>query len=236
MKLNIFNIILFLITILEIYTLFQFNSSVINLCLYFLIFIFIITNILLLNRNKILKNYKLIEKVLKIMNILIIAIINLIFVLILFLLICLTKVPLNDNSTKEYKNIKYYETELKYINKKRIKHFPTKIPVNSENIKFYSYTNSWFGSQIFCLGFDIDKNYIEQEIRKNNYINIIKPFDKNIKNYSMQVIQNVLNTNLNNYYFYIIGNNTSDKNGHYSMEYGIAIKDNCIIYYYINTD
>ena len=52
---------------------------------------------------------------------------------------------------------------------KCVEHFPKSIPENAKNIQFNQEQNEWFGSEAIILKFNIDKEYINKELKKYNF-------------------------------------------------------------------
>ncbi|MBR6127979.1 hypothetical protein IKQ21_09875 [bacterium] len=72
---------------------------------------------------------------------------------------------------KTIKNPAQYEKAYTTVRfKEKITHFPSTIPENAKNVKMYFYT-SGSNNEVFLLEFNTDKKYIEQELRKNKFIN-----------------------------------------------------------------
>lgn len=136
-----------------------------------------------------------------------------------------------------YDNPKDYNKALKAINNSsRIRHFPKKIPNNAKNIILHMDRSNWFGSETIIVKFDIDKNYIDNELEKYNYIHV-----DDLEKY-LHIMQGMLTNNyeinIDNYNLYIIGDREHEHpNEHmFFYHYGIAVKDNSIAYYYTCPD
>lgn len=142
------------------------------------------------------------------------------------------------NNTKDidkiYNKINTYDEAVKSIKaRSRIKHFPPTIPYNAKNVKLYKNSNSFFGSEWILLSFEIDKKYIDDELKKYSFIETENNKYNPMRDYAV----NNLNLNKTNFKFYTIGNNSTDKNN-FPLEYGIAVNDktNTILYYYACLD
>ena len=139
---------------------------------------------------------------------------------------------------KTITNPKQYKKALNMIEiQDEIRHFPKEIPSNAKNVKMYNYTSDSNG-EFFLLQFKIDKDYIEQELKKNDFINKHSPIGipqdiyhfysfHGIKPdgcYTLYVIDNAYNRDVYNDYF-----------PYYS---GIGISNNFdhILYYYFNLE
>ena len=141
---------------------------------------------------------------------------------------------------KIYDNPKEYSKALKSIyHVERIVHFPITIPKEAKNIELNKETNAFFGSEAILLKFDIDKEFIEQELSKHNYICIEKP-----NNYTHEYRDAMLTNNgrisVDNYIFYVINDKKNENNPeyHFPYHYGIGVNNDMssIIYYYVNPD
>ncbi len=124
------------------------------------------------------------------------------------------------------------------------RHFPSKIPVEAQNVSFFCSGGSYFGGSVIYLKFDTTEEYLKNKISKYKYVTIIESYD-NINKYRNSyardfIIDRLLqnNSSISGYKFYIIGNNLNTKHCHKSCEYGIAInkQSNTIIYYASNPD
>ena len=135
-------------------------------------------------------------------------------------------------------DINRYPIIIKTIYSKQIRHFPKKIPEKGENIVFYCSKDSYFGGKIIFVKFDINSSYIKTALKKHKYItsdNTTKSMARGFVFYEL-LKQHLVN--INDYKFYVIGNNSNTRNCHHSCEYGIAVneKTNTIIYYASNPD
>lgn len=152
-----------------------------------------------------------------------------------------------DNKTSinvEFTNTNQYTSTMKSIHSKMTRHFPSKIPVEAQNVSFFCSGGSYFGGRVIYLKFDTTEENLKNKISKYKYVTIIEPYD-NINKYRNSyardfIIDRLLqnNSSISGYKFYIIGNNLNTKNCHKSCEYGIAInkQSNTIIYYASNPD
>ena len=143
---------------------------------------------------------------------------------------------------------KLYENPIEYIQAKesideqyRIKHFPCQIPSEAKNIHLYKYHNSWFGSEGMLLEFDINKEYIDKELKKYKFIKKDKlPKDQDyFSDYEYHKYSYMLsnrNFDIKNFTFYVINNRDNEKpvEHEFPYHYGIGVNEyhNRIIYYY----
>lgn len=102
-----------------------------------------------------------------------------------------------QNPFPDLKEDTVYEHPIQYQDAKnsinaqsRIQHFPDNIPENAKHIRFHKDSNSWFGGEQMILEFDIDKQYIENELKKYKFILVDKNIEKKENEYSL----NILNT------------------------------------------
>lgn len=127
---------------------------------------------------------------------------------------------------------------------KCIEHFPKQIPENAKNVEFYKTNNNWFGSEAVTLKFEIDKKYIDKELKKYKFQYVENPDKLDMNEYNshrpdaMMTDNNRIKTE--NFIFYIINDRESEiphQNG-FPYHYGIAVNDklNQIIYYYTCPD
>ena len=176
------------------------------------------------------KHTKLITILTGIINTLIIIIIQLFFG-ISTILVCYLMSDVKYEQPFQYSKAKDAIHFPEYIT-----HFPHKIPRDAKETKLYMDRNNWFGSEDIILKFKINKKYIDNELRKYNFISIENYEDKK---HQLSII-NALDHNIGikHYTFYIIGDKeTENPNEHmFVYFYGIAVYDDNIIYFYINPD
>ena len=143
---------------------------------------------------------------------------------------------------KNYDKLQNYSKALNSIHAPIcIKHFPQEIPKNAKNIKMKKSENAWFGSEEILLKFDIDKKYIEDELKKYKFSYI-----ENAKQTKHAFAQYILNKadiprdKETNFTFYIINDRESETphQNSFPYHYGIITNDNktTVIYYYISPD
>ena len=118
------------------------------------------------------------------------------------------------------------------------RHFPKKIPEKGENIIFYCSKDSYFGGKIIFVMFDTNNSYIKSELKKYRYITSDNKTKSIARSFVFDELLKRHIVNINDYKFYVIGNNSNTRNCHHSCEYGIAVneKTNTIIYYVSNPD
>lgn len=190
------------------------------------------------------KTYNKFPKLTKWISSLFNTIVNIISLLIVILFIIL-----ECDSIEEKKLNAVYTNPAKYIMAKesiyaqyRIAHFPEEIPAEAKNIHLYKTYNSWFGSEIMLLEFDIDKKYIEKELNKYNFISIDNTKQKQGNSHEHKYHQyrymmaGSSNFDIDNFTFYVINDREHENlEGHYfPYHYGIGVNENLskILYYY----
>ena len=140
----------------------------------------------------------------------------------------------------EYKPItdttRYIEAKNKIGKVRETKHFPANIPDKAQNIRLYEYYWTFKDySAILLLKFDIDNNYIENEIKKNKCTNLMTP---NSDNHKYKEIESELNEIRDNKYYEASNytfcelNQNNVPESRLKKNYGIAFKNNQIVYYY----
>lgn len=133
-----------------------------------------------------------------------------------------------EDYTKIIKNIQ---------NKDGIAHFPKSIPQNASNTQVWSYIGGING-EVFLLKFDADKNFIQGELKKHQFLNQDTPVGKKQKIYNMYTDNGRITSE--NYTFYVldkVGNFSEDKQ-FFPYFNGIAVDKNLrhILYYHIVPD
>ncbi len=74
--------------------------------------------------------------------------------------------------SKEYTAPKDYQViKEKIVKQEKIKHFPKTIPHNAKNVELYGFSNMPYAGEAIMLSFFIDKEYVESELKKYDYIN-----------------------------------------------------------------
>ena len=163
------------------------------------------------------------------LNSTIIVIFQILFALIIFSFA--DSCDFNDKCNK----VENYQVALQQYPTKRVAHFPDKIPPEATNIRISAETFSFFGSQSLYLVFDIDKQYIDNEIEKHSFVNIMD-YAKASKFYGFY--NNDID--FSKYTFYVINDREHENlpGHHFPYHYGIGVnKDsNQILYYYENPD
>jgi len=159
---------------------------------------------------------------------------------ILILIMLISYIDIYPNWYDEYKPITdttmYIEAKNKIGNIRETKHFPVNVPNKAQNIGLYEYYWTFKDySAILLLKFDIDNNYIENEIKKNKCRNLIAPDINNseynkLKTELIRIDDNKYYKPLNYTFCILNPNNTPESR--FKTNYGIAFKNNQIVYYY----
>ena len=129
-------------------------------------------------------------------------------------------------------NIRLYHQALaRTYKKERVAHFPRKIPVAKDKVIFRHKEHPWFGSGEMLLSFKADKQYIDKELAKYNFVKIEGPYKYISEYYLFQFIYTGKDENIiegaKNFMIYNYGN----------CAYGILIsQDNIITYYSFVSD
>lgn len=144
----------------------------------------------------------------------------------------------DDDNIKENK-IENYEQTLDDFENRFVEHFPQKIPIEAQNVQLDSCRLCAFGSSHLYLKFDINKNYIEDEINRHKYVNVEKD-RKWLHECKNDHILYGRDMDLSDFDIYVIGDKEHDNPPEYKFQYhyGIGVnKDkNEILYYYDNPD
>lgn len=135
--------------------------------------------------------------------------------------------------------VKNYSEALTMVNPERTKHFPSKIPDNATNVELKTSYISFFGSEDIYLKFNIDKSYIDEELKKYKYVNVYKNGKwQKPKKYDHRFYSGDIN--IDGFTFYVINDleNENLPGHHFPYHYGIGVNydKNQIIYYYENPD
>lgn len=163
----------------------------------------------------------------KVLQIGLIIIILTIFVLVFIFV----KITNNSNISDVEKN---YQKSLKYItNQSGVKHFPEKIPEDARNITIYK-NAGYFGSEKIYLKFITNKQYIQNELSKYDFVEVEKPEERNRNLEFLSLSPG--NISLYTYNLYIIKKGCNERRRCFS--YGIAVNNelNEILYYYSSPD
>lgn len=125
-------------------------------------------------------------------------------------------------------NIRFYHQAIaRTFKKERVAHFPKKIPVSKNNVLFHYKEHPLFGSGEIILSFKADKEYVDKELKKYNFVKIEGPY-RHISEYDLYKFiyterdENIIRTT-KNYMIYGYGN----------CSYGILISTNNVITYYL---
>ena len=131
-----------------------------------------------------------------------------------------------------YNKLKNYPLALEAYPAEQVAHFPEKIPTEASNIVFFAKTYTIFGNQFLYLKFDINKKYIENELKKHSYLRTWE-YDSSQKYYYNGI-------NYSDFTFYDISDSTQEKLLATGLPYyygiGINKKQNQILYYYVTID
>ena len=137
-----------------------------------------------------------------------------------------------------YKNAKDYEkcVERKY-EQVNINHFPKVIPDKSKEVKLYCDTSSWDG--IIMLKYKADKNYIESELKKHEFLNSDEPIGSIQKTYNMH--PELVGLEAKDITYYALkteDNEYAQERGYFPHYTGIGVSNdmNYILYYTITPD
>ena len=158
-------------------------------------------------------------------------IVLLILIFIVFLCVCAVKINTGSEISNEEKA---YREALKYItNQSGVKHFPAKIPEDARNIKVYK-DAGYFGSEKIYLKFITNKQYIQNELSKYDFVEVENPEERNRNLEFLSLSPG--NISLYTYNLYIIKKGCNDRMRCFS--YGIAVNNeiNEILYYYSSPD
>ena len=177
------------------------------------------------------KNQKIAVIVMKVIGI-VVTVAVLLYLAYIFLVVrMLTAAPI-------YKNAKDYEkcVERKY-EQVNINHFPKVIPDKSKEVKLYCDTSSWDG--IIMLKYKADKNYIESELKKHEYVNSDDPIGAPQKIYNMHPeLVGLEDKDITYYALKTKENEYEQKSGYFPYFSGIGVSKDMdyILYYAINPD
>ena len=131
-----------------------------------------------------------------------------------------------------YNKLENYPLVLRAYPATQVSHFPQKIPAEASNIVLFADTYTISGSQVLYLKFDIDKKYIENELKKHSYLRTWE-YDSSKKYYYNGI-------NFSDFTFYDIGDSTQEKQLATGLPYyygiGVNKTQNQILYYYVTID
>lgn len=135
--------------------------------------------------------------------------------------------------------IKHYKLALSNVDLSNTSHFPHKIPNEAKNAELKASTYSFFGSEDLYLKFDTNKEYIDKELKKYNFIKICNHdkcsdgSDNNYRYYSGDI-------DIKDFTFYVINDKEHENLPEHSFPYhygiGVNYNTNQILYYYENPD
>ena len=159
-----------------------------------------------------------------------------IFIVVL-LVFCAIKLVLAIITTPQprYTEPKDYQIIKEKITRQdKITHFPKVIPPNVMNVELFGYSSMPFSGEAIMLSFNTDKEYIDNELKKYDFIN------KNDKLGQEQKLYHVykMNENFNekDYTYYVINdkeNRQIPKLFPYFSGIGVNKKKSKILYYYM---
>ena len=131
----------------------------------------------------------------------------------------------------KYNKVENYKKTIQLYNHKRVAHFPAKIPKEATSIVIDARPVDFFGSQHIYLKFDINKEYINNELKKYSYIKIL-----DYQNASEQYGYFANNIDFSKYIYFVINDKAHEKleKQDFPYHYGIATnrEQNQILYYY----
>ena len=131
-----------------------------------------------------------------------------------------------------YNKLENYPLALEAYPAEQVAHFPQKIPAEASNIVFFAKTYTIFGNQFLYLKFDIDKKYIENELKKHSFLKTWE-YDSSQKYYYNGI-------NFSDFTFYDVGDSTQGKQLATRLPYyygiGVNKKQSQILYYYVTID
>jgi len=107
-------------------------------------------------------------------------------------------------------------------------HFPEDIPLNAKNVEYDYYQNSFFGGENIYLVFTTDINYINDELKKYKYNEIIEPKEYN-GNYDYTY--RTIGYEMGNFKIYTIY-----RDGNCSFGFAVNEQTNQFMYFYSNPD
>ena len=149
--------------------------------------------------------------------------------ILLLILLAYTVISIWNFKYIDFKPLNNYLKIKKEIwNKSAIRHFPKDIPTNVTSIKYDYSQHPLFGSESIYLVFSTDENYIQNEIVKHRFQEIIEP-QKHNGDY--EYTYRTIGYDMSNFKIYTI-----KKDGIFS--YGIAVneKSNQLMYFYSYPD
>ena len=189
------------------------------------------------------KYSKLVKTLAVLINIFIIFIGQTFFAFGLFLMMCIANNGVIINNPNRYNAV------LRELDgEEKIAHFPRQIPIDANSTVLFK-ESCVRGGDIVYLRFIAPKEYIENEIKRFNYVKIEGPFEdakKYENNHPRDFIFGEERNNIDykeyrdkieGYKIYVIGDKSPYKSSR-PCEYGIAVNDktNTIIYYASNPD
>ena len=140
-----------------------------------------------------------------------------------------------------YDDVQDYPTCLeKNYYKEDIKHFPKTIPEKAEEIEFYCLPALYErDGSLIMLKYKADKNYIESELKKHEYVNSDDPIGAPQKIYNMHPeLVGLEDKDITYYALKTKENEYEQKSGYFPYFSGIGVSKDMdyILYYAINPD
>lgn len=178
-----------------------------------------------------MKNLKIFLKILASVIAVIVLIIILLFVVFIIILYILKPKPIQD--IEQYNECLYL-----LQNKDRIKHFPKKINIESENARLYCFPGDYSGYEFVLLLIKTDKNYIEKELKTYSFLNSDTKIGTEQKIYHMP--SETVGIPKEDLTYYVLDDKYNYNEGEMYFPYyagiGISKDMNYILYYYINPE
>jgi len=125
-------------------------------------------------------------------------------------------------------NTKYYTKILQYFPQDKTIHFPKQIPNEAKNVQLYSEIFNFFGSQVIVLKFDIDEQYIQNELKRYKFKS-----KESTNHYAFSTMGGE-KIKIKDFTLFVIDGNLD----RWAKNYGIGVNKefNQILYYYTNPD
>jgi len=139
---------------------------------------------------------------------------------------------------KEYAHREYrdYASTVSSMRQDRVGHFPRKVPQEANDVAMKLDGTSWFGSEDLYLKFKTNKEYIENELQKHEYVKVVKY--KDLKPFEYSFYFN--DVDLGDYTLYVINDREHENlpEHHFPYHFGIGVNSDKteILYYYENPD
>ena len=161
-----------------------------------------------------------------------------IFIQIFFCFFILILLSISDVEDK-CNQIKYYKLALSKVDQSKTLHFPRSIPKEAKNAELKSSIFSVFGSEDLYLKFEVNRDFIDKELRKYKFVNVCK--NGKCKNETAVAYRYYSgNIDIQGFTFYVINDRESENlpEHNFPYHYGIGVNydTNQILYYYENPD